>query len=556
MPDSLPSRWLWTQPVILLALLLAALAGLQGHYILRDGLPLGWDEAYHIGLALETADRITGESTAESGLLDVSAYYPPLTYCLAAPFAVFVNRSVDALLLVQVGLLLLAVGATYGIGKQVADARVGLLSAWMLATAPIVFGCGRTFLLDVPLTALVALALWALLAFIEDPSPRRAVLLGVLTGLAMLCKWTAFIFLLGPLLAFLHERGRGRPLAHPLVYIHDAWRALATLWREHQAVIWGLAAAVLVAVVVSMPWYLQHTHYVIATFAGDPVATGIFARPGTSESLGHLKWLGYHVAALGSNQLHLLPALLVVAGVCLKPRTASPLRVALIYGWLLAFAVFTWIPLKDPRFMMPGLPVLIVAGCDALMRLQPRRLRQAVIAFSLVLGCLQWGMTSYRWFSDRNVMMQTPIGQVTVWGPGWHGNAIHIDEDWPLEALIAAVPPGKPEAPRQITVLSNHIYLQQSNLQVAANMRRIPLEFKYIHNVGRPIEEIAQHAAWMIAKTGDVGPRFSAKGVPELVERLLDPGDPLGQRVEPVLRLPLPDGSEAVVLRAKTAQVG
>ena len=541
------------RPGWLLVLLLFALAALQVHYILRDGLPLGWDEAFHVGFALETADRMTGRSASADGLLDVSSYYPPLTYYLAAPAVIVLGRSVDALLVVQVVLLLLAVGGTYAIGKHVGGPAVGLLSAWMLASAPIVFGCGRTFLLDVPLLASVVVALWALLAFMADPRPRRAVALGVLTGLAMLCKWTAFLFLLGPLLAMLHERGHGKPLEHPVTYALQFGKALGTLWREHRAVVLGTASALLVAVLVSLPWYLRHYGFVMQTFAGDPVADGIFARPGTSESLGRLKWFGYHIAALGSNQLHLLPALLAVTGACIHPRSSSSPRIASIYGWLLALAAFTWIPLKDPRFMMPALPLLIVSGADGLMRIRPPKLRYAVISLSLMLGVLQWGMTSYRWFTDRNIMLQTPIGQVTVWGPGWHGTAIHIEEDWPLESLIEAIPAGDAGSPRQVIVSSNHIYLQESNLQMTAALRRIPLQFKYIYNLGRPIEDVAGDAEWLIVKTGDVGPPFSAKGVPELAVRLLDPNDPLGQRVETVLRVPLPDGSEAAVLRAKTA---
>lgn len=543
----------FTKPVWLLLLLLAVLAALQTHFIVRDRLPLRWDESFHALHALEVVDSCAGTRSLSGSLLDLSSYYPPLTYLLSLPGVGVFGRSVDGLMAVQVWLLLLGVIGIYGLGREVGGGWVGLWAAWMMATAPIVFGTARTYLLDVPLLVFVVWASWALVRFAEWPWPRRALLLGVFAGLAMLVKWTAFLFLLGTFLALVAERGRGKALPHPWVLLLDAGRGFAAIWKRHRHFLLGMIGALLVAFVVAVPWYGHHWSFVVATFAGDPVARGIFARPGTSETLDLTQRMGFYVAKLGGNQLHLMPALLVLIGASLYPRRASTQRIALVYGWLLALVAFTWIPLKDPRFTVPALPLLFVAGADGFLQMRNRKLLISLVVLSLSLGFLQWGMTSYRWFSDRNIMLQTPIGELTVWGPGWHGTAIGIEEEWPLEPLVRGVEPaaeGTPDTP--VLVLSRHEFVHQSSLQLQARFLQYPARFTYILHTGLSLEDSVASSEWLIVKTGDVGPPFSAPGVPEMVARVLQADDPLGQLFDKVVTVSFPDGSEGIVLHRRS----
>ncbi len=542
-------------PVWLLLLLLVVLAALQTHFIVRDRLPLRWDESFHALHALEMADYCSGTRSLPGNLFDFSSYYPPLTYILSVPGVFLFGRSVDGLMAVHVWLLLMGVVGVYGLGREVGGSWVGLWSAWMMATAPIVFGTARTFLLDVPLMVSVIWASWALVRFADRPWPRRALLLGAFTGLAMLAKWTAFLFLLGTFLAFVAERARGKALPHPWVPLLDAGRGCAAIWRRHRHFLLGIIGALLVAFIISAPWYLRHFYFIVVTFSGDPVTHGIFARPGTSETLDLTQRMGFYLAKLGGNQLHLLPALLVLIGASLYPRRASSQRVALLYGWLLALLAFTWIPLKDPRFTVPALPLLFVAGADGFLQIRNRKPLIVVVALSLSLGFSQWGMSSYRWFSDRNFMLQTRIGELTVWGPGWHGTAIGIEEDWPLEPLVRAVEPAAEDAPDTLVlVLSNHGCVHQSSLQLQARLLQYPARFTYILHTGLPPEASVTSSEWLIVKTGDVGPAFSAPGVPEMVARVLDADDPLGQLFDRVDSTSFPDGSEGIVLHRRSVE--
>ncbi len=537
-------------PRILLGVLLALLAALQVHFIVRDVLPLSWDESFHSLLALRMFKTLSGEGAPGVGVLDVSGYYPPLIYILSAPGAFIFGRSLDGLLAVQVLLLLVLVWSTYGLGRRIGDWPTGLLAAWFVATAPMIFGASRTFLLDVPLTAFVTLTLWVLFVFFDTPRPGWAILLGVLTGLSMLVKWTAFLFLLGPLLAMLHMRAYDSPLPHPLAFADKVRKAFVSLIREHTDVVLGVSLAIVIGAAIGLPWYQNHFDHVFKSFAADPVAHDIFARPGTSESLNKLELWGFYLRALGSNQLHLIPALILLGGFCLKFRESSPGRMALFYGWLLAIAAFTFIPLKDPRFTLPAIPLLAVAGAEGLvcaLRGAKRAVLALLIAVFVAIGVLQWGMTSYRWITDTNTMLPTPIGEVTLWGPGWHGTAIRIREEWPLDKIVQTIHLDRDHRNRDVLVLSNFTYLHPAVLQFEASLQNKPLRFTYVKNAWKPPEDAIREAHWIITKTGDAGPGFTSRGVPELVQRLYNSTDPLRDGLNTVAIFPLPDGTEAAL---------
>ena len=90
--------------------------------------------------------------------------------------------------------------AVYGLGRRLLDADAGLLAAFLFATAPFVVFMLLNFQLDLPLAAMVALALYALVRT-EDLAVRRWVLgLGLVLGLGMLTKPPFAAYLSGPLL--------------------------------------------------------------------------------------------------------------------------------------------------------------------------------------------------------------------------------------------------------------------------------------------------------------------------------------------------------------------
>ena len=191
-----------------------------------DRRPPEWDHANHLERAvLCERDLRTGDVRA---ILERSSFYPPLVICLAG--AASMAMPIEAAgALVMIAFLGLGMAAVYALGSAAGGGSVGLTAALLFGTAPFVVFSTLRFQLDLPLAALVALGLVALSATDDFTRWGRAALFGVVCGLGMLTKPTFALYLLAPA-ALLLARGRRRGLA-------------------------GAALAVLVAAVLSLPWF-------------------------------------------------------------------------------------------------------------------------------------------------------------------------------------------------------------------------------------------------------------------------------------------------------------
>src|SRR4029453_17606064 len=124
--------------------------------------------------------------------------------------------------------------SVYGVARTVGDPMAGLLAAFFLGTAPFVVYSLLTFQLDLPLMAMVALALYMLIRTERFSRPGWTAALGLVWGLGLLTKPTFPVYACPPLLWTLGEA----------MWSGRRWRRL--LWI-------GLAGAI--AVVVAFPWY-------------------------------------------------------------------------------------------------------------------------------------------------------------------------------------------------------------------------------------------------------------------------------------------------------------
>src|SRR5262249_47201323 len=144
-----------------------------------------------------------GPTRAAAGLGEIggpAAFYPPLAICAAgALYFVFpvTTLTAQAVMLLFLGIAMLSV---YGIGRTVADPTVGLLAAFFLATPPFVVYSLLAFQLALPLMAMVALALYALIHTEQFSRPGWTAGLGLVWGLGLLTKPTFPVYAFPPLL--------------------------------------------------------------------------------------------------------------------------------------------------------------------------------------------------------------------------------------------------------------------------------------------------------------------------------------------------------------------
>ncbi len=110
--------------------------------------------------------------------------------------------------------LILLAGVTYAWGRRYFSENAGLLAVVLLLTLPPILGHAGLATLDVGCAATVTFALYEFLRWLDESTHRRAAILGLAVGLAMLTKFSSIPFLAVAIIPVL------------------AWRARKTRWTQ------------------------------------------------------------------------------------------------------------------------------------------------------------------------------------------------------------------------------------------------------------------------------------------------------------------------------------
>jgi len=481
----------------------AAIVAVVGVWLALDRRPPEWDHANHLQRAVECAgDLARGDVRT---LLARSSFYPPVVPCLAGVAYALAPSDAAAAQAVVLAFLGLGMAAVYALGRRLAGGTAGVAAALAFGAAPFVVFSALRFQLDLPLAAMVALAL-VLLLRTEDFGRRGASLaLGLVLGLGLLTKPPFAAYLLPPL-AWTLARARGR-------------RALG------HAALTGLVAAAL-----SLPWYGPRL-----LGLGQQIANRSFkqaAESGYPETLS--------AAALGfypewfATQFGLVAVLLFCVGLVVAARRRR--------GWLLAallvpFAVVELIQNKNLRYTLPLLPVAAVLagiGLDAL----PGRLRAAAGVALVAAGAVQVGATAFG----------VPGGlTLPLLGRPLAPESPPMLTDWRHRDVTALILRASRGAAATVSVVPNYNFFSVSNFRYYGVRDGLPLRFT------RAWDEDPIGVDYMILKTGDVGPEWTAARPRRIAERLADPSF---ARVFPVIgEWRLPDGSTATVRARRLSDV-
>src|SRR3989475_7199182 len=126
-----------------------------------DNRPPEWDHANHLERVVACArDLATGDWRK---ILERSSFYPPIVPCAAALAYRLLPTALAAAQVVMLLFLGAGMAATYALGRALADGTAGVAGAWIFGSAPFVVFSALRFQLDLPLAALVAVALLVLI---------------------------------------------------------------------------------------------------------------------------------------------------------------------------------------------------------------------------------------------------------------------------------------------------------------------------------------------------------------------------------------------------------
>jgi hypothetical protein len=496
------------RPWLVLAALFAALALVATIWILIDRRPPESDHANHLERALKCHRNL-----AEGGpgwfraIIGESSFYPPLAPCAAGVLYFVAPVAPLTAQVVMFASLALGMAAVFALGRRWLGAEGGLLAAFFLATAPFVVFSLNNFQLDLPLAAMVALALWTLVRAGGFAHRGWCLALGAVLGLGLLTKPTFPAYVLPPMLV---------PLA-------AAWRA-----PDRRRRLASLALVLVIAAALALPWYGPR-------LAGLPMQVANRSFKQAAEA-GQVE--AYTVAGLSFYPRVFQPQFGVLAGLLCAwglwaVRRRPDARAFLWLAALVPFAMFSLIQNKNLRYTLPILPAAALLAASGVLAL-PRPWKRAAIWTSVAVAALQVSMTNFAVPPvPRLDLFLTPL--VVSFPPS--------RADWQEDRVLGDLVRATGGRPATVAIIPNYNFFSMSNFHYAALRHRLPLEVTRAFT-GPPIG-----IDFVVLKTGSQGPSFTTSKADRATRAFAT--DPYLAAVYPVIaEYTLPDRSRAS-LRAR-----
>ncbi|HEV7771693.1 MAG TPA: glycosyltransferase family 39 protein [Conexibacter sp.] len=363
------SGWAWGAATATAAFILVSCWWLS-----RDqGLPYA-DNASHLVTVVAYRDLLlAGDPSGD--FWTRSGFYPPMTFLVGAMGMLVGGLHAWTPVLAEnlVYVPLLAAGC-FGAGRLLAGPRAGLLAVVFALGSPLVAEQFHVFMIDAPLAALVAAAVWLTLASERFAKPVPAAFAGAVVGIGLSSKTQFPLFVVGLLLVAVARGG----------------------WRNGR----GLLAFAVPALVLGMPWYAANLDRVdwLLEAAGGTRDVPPDGRPALLSAANATWYLWATLNALLFAPLFLFAAvgvggtaLALVRTVARRTRLAvDDVRPELLGGLLLAWLALTVTPHHDLRYTMPLIVYLATLGTAWIVRLgrRPRRVVTAGLALAVVATTL------------------------------------------------------------------------------------------------------------------------------------------------------------------------
>ena len=180
-------------------------------WIQKNNLPVGHDEALHIGNFLKFKDIIDSDlslfdKAKKAVFVDVD--YPPLFYALSYLYSKIWKISFRHLEYLSTIFFILSIFMVFKIGALLKDQKLGFYSASLFGFYPICYHFSRVYGLDLFMLFWVLLSLFLFLKAQNRmfSDIKIMLLLGASLGFGMLSKQYFFIFLIAPVLTLVKRK--------------------------------------------------------------------------------------------------------------------------------------------------------------------------------------------------------------------------------------------------------------------------------------------------------------------------------------------------------------
>lgn len=331
------------------------------------------DDNSHLYTSVRMLHHLASSHAPLSLMVLYPGHYPPLTYQVTCLFYHLFGESTAVAVASLFPFLLTLSLSLYGIGATFGNRWSGLLCALAGLCAPVVLEHSRTYFLDLPATAALALSLCALLHSRGFSNRPWSLVFGLSMGLGMLTKWTHPALVLPFLLVAL-------------------WTALAPLYAERWpgavvALLMGGAVAAMARHVLATPSPIEGSDYV----DGPPFRWSLWGLTAgvTAASLGLLR-------RATRTRPNLVPLANVLESFILSALVAWPwyyangerVRDKIIYqtGVHVDFWQGVAAYVQDISVMVYGAPLLLALGLWVGLADARTRRRTVLLAVGIIVG--------------------------------------------------------------------------------------------------------------------------------------------------------------------------
>ncbi|UCE19900.1 MAG: glycosyltransferase family 39 protein [Gemmatimonadota bacterium] len=395
-------------------------------------------------------------------LLRPSGYYPPLVPIVTSFLYMFFGTSASTAVMSNMIFLLILIFSIYKIGALIFERNVGLLACVFILLYPIVLQHSVLYMLDLPLTAMVALSIFTLVKSDYFKSTKYSLLLGFCFGLGMLTKWTYLFFMLGP-------------------FIYSIFKALLPKFSKNDFERYSrsgvsfrnIGLCVGTSVVTCGPYYFPILPILIEktlTHSRMISAHGL-------NSLLSIDSVFFYPAALWRDMITPLGFILFSIGMVLLIISKNNYKNFSVTWTLIPYLIFTFVILsKKPRFMMPWLVSISLVASFCIGQIQSRKVSDNFLKLIKYFGFLFLIFIAISFFREdlrlKNSIMSSS------------------KENWKINEIISVLEEDIAESrknntsshtPKHLGVIPNHYYINGHTIAYYAALRRLPLSVIKLH---------------------------------------------------------------------------
>lgn len=293
------------------------------------------------------------------------------------------GKAQDAAIMINSAIFLtILVLSTYGIAKRIYSSSAGLLAAFIVTSYPVIFNNLRIYMLDLPLTGMVALSLYFLIASDNFSDRKNSPLFGLSFGLGILVKFNYIAFIIGSLLLTLYLAITQKP----------------SLYKN---TIRNIIYLITVAVFLCAIFYIVKSRDILQRIY-QLSNLGIFKdyKPNFFNFLSwRVSWILNFIETSISEGTSFLFLILFVVGFVFFIKAALKERwklyLALIVPLFMQIFLFSIEPACMFRYSMPFLPILAIITSIGLLGIKNRALKITFLFLLVTFGVLQFFAVSY-----------------------------------------------------------------------------------------------------------------------------------------------------------------